>query len=72
MKINLNDLPLSITRASLAALVLCLSLLAQSREGEWLRVFTDEESYIEVDRLSLVLEGDGIMRAEFRTKLLRQ
>jgi hypothetical protein len=41
--------------------------LAQRAKNQWLRVNTDEESTIEVDRTSLVLEASSIIRADFRT-----
>lgn len=46
-----------------------LTSLAQT--DQWLRVFTEEESLIDVDRSSLVLEQDQKIRAQFRTTLLR-
>lgn len=46
-----------------------LSGFAQNNVDPWLRVITDEESVIDVNRSSLVLEPNRVIRAEFRTQL---
>lgn len=58
----------------LAALFFVLSVpngITQKNVDQWLRVVTDEESIIDVDRSSLVLEENRIIRAKFRTTLLK-
>lgn len=44
-----------------------VTCVSQSGADRWLRVLTDEDSITEVDRFSLVLEPDQMIRAEFRT-----
>jgi hypothetical protein len=68
MRFRLNRL--LIGRLAIAFCLLGLPVLngtAQGDAGRWLRVFTEEDSIIEVDRSSLVLEQDRVIRAEFRT-----
>jgi len=47
-------------------------MFAQKATEQWLRVITDDESIVEVDRTSLVLEAKGIIHVRFRTSLLTQ
>lgn len=59
-----------------AALVACLlcgpSLnLAQQTKDKWQRVYTGEESVIEINSSSLKLEPDHVLRVQFRTILSR-
>jgi hypothetical protein len=44
---------------------------AQNEANRWLRVFTEEESIIDIDRLSLALEQEQVIKAQFRTTFLR-
>ena len=44
-----------------------LTGLSQDHADRWVRVITDEDSTIEVNRFSLLLEPDQIIRADFRT-----
>jgi hypothetical protein len=53
-------------------LTLVPGVSAQKDPGNWLRVVTETEYVIEVDRTSLVLEAKGIIHARFRTSLLTQ
>ncbi len=48
-----------------------LTGLAQDNTDQWLRVFTEEESIIDVNRSSLVLEQNQVISAQFKTKLLK-
>lgn len=64
----------SIVRLAFLTVVFVLSVptgLAQNNADQWLRVFTEEQSIIDVNRLSLVLEQDQVLRAQFRTKLVK-
>lgn len=61
-------------RLAFVTLVFVMSVLtssAQNNTDQWLRVFTDEESLIDVDRTSLVLEQNRVISAQFRTKFLK-
>jgi hypothetical protein len=55
------------------AINLCLAVafaptaFCQDDEGRWLRVLTNEDSIIDVDRFSLELERAQVIRADFRT-----
>ena len=58
--------------ATLIVCVLCsplISIQAQQAKTKWRRVYTAEESMIEINVSSLRLEPDRILRAEFRTIL---
>jgi len=46
-----------------------LCCVGQTPERTWLRVVTGDDSIIEVDRTSLVIDKNGIVRADFRTTL---
>jgi hypothetical protein len=48
-----------------------LTGLAQDNADQWLRVFTEEDSVIDVNRSSLVIEQNQVISAKFRTKLLK-
>lgn len=57
----------------LLAFAMCSPVVfAQKATEQWLRVITNDESVVEVDRTSLVLEAKGIIHARFRTSLLTQ
>lgn len=61
---------LSIGKSAVLFLLVSFSAMtvwSQDNEDRWLRVFTDEDSVIEVNRFSLVLESDQVIRADFRT-----
>src|SRR4030095_10001057 len=47
--------------------LLAVTSISQDNADRWLRVLTDEDSTIEVNRFSLVLEPDQVIRADFRT-----
>jgi hypothetical protein len=54
--------------------VVVMSVLTGSGQDitdQWLRVFTEGESIIDVNRSSLVLEQNQVISAQFRTKLLK-
>lgn len=62
---------LSIVRLAFVIVVFVMSVLtslAQDDADEWLRVFTEDGSIIDINRLSLVLEHNQVIRAQFRTK----
>ncbi len=63
----------SIIRLALVTVALAILIptsLGQNDADQWLRVFTNEESIIDVNRTSLVLEQNQVITAQFRTKLL--
>jgi hypothetical protein len=71
MNLFVNRSP-SRRRLEFAILVFVVSAgagIAQSNDDRWLRVFTDEDSTVDVDRLSLVLGHDQVITARFRTAL---
>ena len=51
--------------------LLVLTGLGQNNGDPWLRVLTGEDSIIDVNRLSLVLEPKQVITAQFRTRLLK-
>lgn len=53
----------------LTAIFVISGLTGIAQDDPWLRVFTDEQSVIDVNRSSLVLESNRVIRAEFRTQL---
>lgn len=71
MEFIVNHHP-SIVRLAFVTVVFVISALtslAQDNADQWLRVFTEEDSIIDVNRLSLVLEQNQVISAQFRTKL---
>ena len=62
----------SIIRLAFGTAVVVMSVLtglAQCNADQWLRVLTEEESLIDVNRLSLALEANQVISARFRTRL---
>lgn len=65
----MNSRQLVIRLVFVTAIFVVSSLTGHAQDDLWLRVVTAEESVIEVNRTSLVLERNGVIRAEFRTQL---
>ena len=73
MELNVNHHS-SIMRLIFAMVVVALLVLTglgQNNADQWLRVLTGEDSVIDVNRLSLVLEPKQVITAQFRTRLLK-
>jgi hypothetical protein len=71
VKLNVRCFQMSLSRVILFAVVFAsasLCLHAQPRE-KWKRVYTDEESVIDVNVSTLKLEANYLLRVDFRTKL---
>src|SRR5262245_48926173 len=45
---------------------------SQKNSDKWLRVVTGEESVMDLDKFSLVLEPNQLLHADFRTTLLKE
>src|SRR5262249_15309662 len=66
---------LSVVRFALAVAILGLfvaTAYSQKSSDKWLRVITGEDSVIDVDKSSLVLEPRQLIHADFRTTLLAE
>lgn len=51
----------------LLLLIVSMPTIGQSKSDNWLRIFTDEDSVMEINRLSLIVEPDQVIKAQFRT-----